>query len=271
MLVIYPVQSTFELFGQKIHFYSVCMFCAIAFSYFLAILFSEISKHTSREVVSDFSPFMIFVSVIGARLYYVFLSPEYYLNNPIAVFMIWQGGLSIHGAIIAAIICSVIYCKIRELSFFAYADVFALVAPLGQAIGRWGNYFNQEAFGAPLHTHNALISLYVDMRHRPYEYSDLSYYHPAFLYESILDLVLFVILLYIMRKTAFKSVDFPSGLTFFSYILLYSVIRAIIEPLRLDTVRYVCDVPFPLLVSIIGIIAGFIGINFVLKQIPMNK
>jgi len=198
MIVLSPSSSSFNLLGLEIKFYSVCMFFAIAVSYFAAIKFSNYFKKTNTDILIDFSPLMILISIIGARLYYVLLCFDYYKENLLSAFFIWQGGLSIHGAIIAAIIFGAVYFKIKKLNFFDYADIISLVTPLGQAIGRWGNYFNQEAFGKP--TYDSFIALFVDKNMRPVKYIDNEYFHPAFLYESILDLTVFFILFLIMKK-----------------------------------------------------------------------
>ena len=255
-MILYPPElNYFNLFGFNLHYYSLCIFFAIIICYLVSLfLSSKVMTAVDKNILSDMLPLLVVFSIIGARIYYVLLSIDYFILNPAAIFMVWQGGLSIHGAIIGGIIFGAIYAKKNKINFFPYGDIICATLPLGQAIGRLGNFFNQEAFGMP--TFNAPIKLYVSSNFRPEQYPNNKYFHPCFLYEAILDLLVFIILLILMKKTS-KSYD---GVIFFAYILLYSVVRAIIEPFRLDTVFYMGNIPFPLLISIFGMIIGVLGI-----------
>ncbi len=261
MILFPPEINYFSLFGLNIHYYSMCIFLAIMVSFGAAYYFAgKISSEVDKNVLLDFVPFLVIVSIIGARLYYVLLSIDYYVLNPLSAFMIWQGGLSIHGAFIAGVLFGFFYMKKNRLDFFSYADLIALVLPLGQAIGRFGNFFNQEAIGLP--AFNYKVAIFVEKQFRPYLYKDYEIFHPHFLYESILNFIIFLILLFLIKKTAKRY----SGLTFFTYILLYSSVRIFLEYLRLDTVRNLLGIPVPALVSAIGIVAGVTGIVIRLKK-----
>lgn len=262
MILSPPLFSYFSLFGFRIHYYSICIFLGVLISFFAAVFFAKkINSNIDTDVLIDMMPLLILISILGARLYYVLLSLDYFIKHPAVIFMVWQGGIAIHGAIIAGIIFGFLYLKKKKLPFMPYADVVSLVLPLGQAIGRWGNFFNSEAYGKPVPV-GFPIKLFVHMKYRPSEYINFDYFHPTFLYEAVLNIVIFLALIFLYKKTANKY----DGLTFFSYILLYSLIRIPLEFLRVDTVCYLFNIPFPVIVSVIGIIIGIIGICSRLKQ-----
>lgn len=261
MILQPPNSNYFLLFNSiQIHYYSICIFLGILFSFLILIfLVKKFKLNLSLDLIFDFTPFLIIFSAIGARAYYCLGAFKYYSSNPIEIFMINKGGISIQGAILGGIIFSLIYFKIKKVKFLPYADIFATVLPFGQAIGRFGNFFNQEAFGMPVV--NSPIKLFVDEQFR-LNYQEYNYFHPMFLYESILNLIIFSILIFILKKTANKI----DGLVFYSYILLYSFVRLILEFFRLDCTFFVFNIPFPAIVSLIGIIVSFIGILFILKN-----
>lgn len=262
MILAPPLFNYFTLFGFRIHFYSLCIFCGVVVSFFTMLyLCKKYNPKLNRELLIDIAPFLIVFSVIGARLYYVLLSLDYFINNPVAIFMVWHGGIAIHGAIIGGILYALYFLKKRKTEIFPYFDAVSLVLPLGQAIGRWGNFFNSEAFGKPV-SDDFLIKLSVHFKYRPQGYTDFDYFHPTFLYESVLDLLIFGIIFLIYKKTASRA----CGLTFFSYLILYSLIRIPLEFLRIDTAYYLYNIPFPVLVSVVGIFIGIVGIYKRLKQ-----
>jgi phosphatidylglycerol:prolipoprotein diacylglycerol transferase len=172
-----------------------------------------------------------FGGIIGARLYFVALSWSYFQSHPWEICATWNGGLSIHGGIIGGLIAGCIYTHINRLPAFQYADILTSVAPLGQAIGRWGNFFNCEAFGKPVDD-SFPLKLFIPPDKRPALYSHNSYFHPTFLYESIWDFVLFLLLYFV----ALPRLRAYPGLGFTLYIAGYSLGRILIEPLRVDSI-----------------------------------
>ena len=145
--------------------------------------------------------------------------------------MFWRGGLAIYGAIIAGVMTIVYYCKKYRLFTWAYLDIFAVVLPLGQAIGRMGNYFNQELFGRPC---DYKWCIPIEPLNRPLDYQNFLYFHPVFLYEFFLNFLLFIILFVLS-----KSKRMTAGSITASYLIGYSVIRFFMEFLRLDVVQTV--------------------------------
>lgn len=202
--------------------------------------------------------------VIGARIYYVALSIDSYIANPLAALEIWKGGLSIHGGIIGGIIAGVAFLKREKKPVLPYADIIAATIPLAQAIGRWGNFFNSEAFGRPVQA-DFPLKLAIAPQYRPASYQAESYFHPTFLYESIWNLALFAIL-YRLSSSNLKK---KPGVIFCLYLIGYSLGRVLIEPLRVDTVRYFMAVPVPVLVSAITVGAALaLMLHFIYGREP---
>lgn len=174
-------------------------------------------KGIKPEIVDDFVIVVVPMAIIGARLYYVLFELDKYIQNPRAIFAIWEGGLAIHGGILTGIAVAVIFCKIKKVNFFSFADIVAPSLILGQAIGRWGNYVNQEAFGRETDLPWAILI-------------DGKYVHPTFFYESMWNLLVFAALVYVLRKVKLKE-----GSIFALYLIGYSVGRVFIEGLRTDS------------------------------------
>lgn len=215
----------FRIFGLDIRWYGIL----IAAGMLLAIV---VSKYTCRIRGIDYDSFLngVFIAlpagIIGARLYYVIFELGYYINNPLQIFNIRQGGLAIHGGLIFGLLAAYIYIRKKKLSFFKAADAAAPCIILAQSIGRWGNFFNQEAHGGPVS--------YDFIKHFPEViqkgmYIEGTYYQPTFLYESLWDFTSFIILLIILRRSN------KNGIVLFSYIGLYSIGRFFVEGLRTDS------------------------------------
>ncbi|PEB50387.1 prolipoprotein diacylglyceryl transferase [Bacillus pseudomycoides] len=181
-----------------------------------------------KDTFIDLVLFAVPISIICARTYYVIFEWQYYGQNPIQIFNIRQGGLAIHGALIGAVITGIIFAKIRKVSFWKLADIAAPSILLGQAIGRWGNFMNQEAHGGEV-TRQFLEGLHLPQFIINQMYIDGVYYHPTFLYESLWDFA-GVILLLLLRKANLRR-----GELFFTYLIWYSVGRFYVEGLRTDS------------------------------------
>lgn len=194
------------------------------------------------------------VGIVGARLYYVIFEFENYKNNIIDAFNIRNGGLAIHGGLIFALGTALIYTKIKKLNFIKFADVAAPSIILAQALGRWGNFFNQEA-------HGDAVS-YEFIKHFPMFIQNGmningTYYNPTFLYESTWNITVFLILMIILRRSK------KNGIVFFTYIGLYSIGRFIIEGMRTDSLM-IGSIRMAQLVSLSGVIIWlvFITLNY---------
>lgn len=170
----------------------------------------------------------VLVALLGARLYYVLFNWDYYAANPAKILAVWEGGLAIHGGLIAGSLATILYCRHAKLSLPLTLDIMAPCLAIGQAIGRWGNFFNQEAFGVQT---NLPWKLYIDPAHRPPDLAAFEYFHPTFLYESLWNLLVFGILWFGLRKRLQER----RGALTLCYLGLYSIGRFFVEGLRIDS------------------------------------
>ena len=227
-----PGAVAFHIFNWPIRWYGVF----VALGFLIGYLFAErlINKYSDRITLSlrhfhDLVFWILIFSIVFARLYFVILSWNYFKDHLNEIPRIWYGGQSVHGGILGAVIAALLYTGIKKISFYKYMDIIALVFPLGQAIGRWGNFFNNEAFGKPIQ--NGLMRLYIPQEFRPEQYIDDKYFHPTFLYESFLDFVIFVFLY--KKYNLWKE---KPGKIFWVYLSSYSLIRFFLEFLRVDSI-----------------------------------
>lgn len=190
--------------------------------------------------------------VVGARLYYVLLNYKHFLSEPLQALMIWTGGLSIHGGLFGGALAGFLYCKWKKLPFLQTADLILGVMPLAQSIGRWGNFFNSEAFGRPVSS-DFPLKLLIPPESRPWEFKDQMYFHPTFLYEAIYDLLLFVLLYFGLAERLRK---YP-GMLACLYFAGYSIGRLIIEPMRTDSLL-AFGIPAAILTSSILLVVSII-------------
>ena len=172
--------------------------------------------------------FGVMWGLIGARLYYVLFNWGYYGLRPLKILAVWEGGLAIHGGLLAGALATAIYTVRKKLPVLTYMDIMAPSLPLGQAIGRWGNFFNQEAFGIPT---DLPWKLYIEPYHRPPDLAAFEYFHPTFLYESLWNLLVFAILYLLLRR----RLEQAPGALLLCYIGLYSIGRFFVEGLRIDS------------------------------------
>ena len=195
-------------------------------------------RHVNTEIVLDSFTWVVLGGVIGARIWHILTPPAsmveqgittmYYLTHPLAAIAIWRGGLGIPGAVAGGALAFYFYSRKRGLDFGLWADIFAPGLALGQAIGRWGNFINQEVYGSPS---NLPWAITIDPAHRLPEFMEYSTYHPLFLYESLFNLLNMGFLLWLSRKFADRL---KSGDVFLTYLITYPVFRFFMEFLRLD-------------------------------------
>lgn len=241
------------IFGVNIYFYGVILAMAILAGSFVADYLGQKFFDLKKETVIDMTPYLVIFGIIGARLYYCLLNYDFYLRFPTEILAIRHGGISIHGAILGGLIGLLIFAKRHKVNALKLCDVSACGLVLAQAVGRWGNFFNSEAFGLPT---NLPWKLYIAPQYRPIPFTDYEYFHPTFLYESILDLVVFGILILILKKNWNKK----EGNLALIYLILYSFVRIFVETLRIDSVRDIFGVPVAIFVSICIIIVSFVAL-----------
>jgi phosphatidylglycerol:prolipoprotein diacylglycerol transferase len=195
--------------------------------------------------------------LVGARLYYVLFSWDYYAAAPWKILAVWEGGTAIHGGLIGGVLAGAAYARWRRLPLARCLDAAAPALALGQAIGRWGDFFNEQAFGPPT---SLPWGLYVSPAHRPLPYVQADFFHPAFLYESVWSLIVLGILLTSRRRLAGAP-----GALFLAYLGWYSLGRLWIEMIRVDALMLG---PFRVaqLASAVGILLAVIGVPRMMKE-----
>lgn len=194
----------------------------------LALAQREAARHGGAQDFLATACVALAGGIVGARLYYVAFHWEYFSRSPLKVFALWEGGVGIFGGILGGVVLLVTYSRWHRLPLGRYLDIIAPSLVLGQAIGRWGNFFNEEAFGRPT---DLPWALHISPAHRPADFRGFEYFHPTFLYESLWDLGVFLILYFILRARC-RAVP---GSLFLAYVMLYSLGRIPIEQLRLDS------------------------------------
>jgi phosphatidylglycerol:prolipoprotein diacylglycerol transferase len=187
------------------------------------------------DIVWDLLTYLLIGGIIGARLWHILTPPpssgitaSWYFTHPLDALAIWKGGLGIPGAVMGGLVVLYFYARRRKLNFAEWTDIVAPSIALGQAIGRWGNFFNQELYGAPT---NLPWKIFIDPQHRLTGFTDVEYYHPLFLYESLWNLGNMFLLLWISRRLGDRL---KKGDLFLIYLITYPVGRFLLDFLRLD-------------------------------------
>jgi phosphatidylglycerol:prolipoprotein diacylglycerol transferase len=244
----------------SIRWYGVLIATAMALGLYLASREAVRRGEPSDELLKA-AEFALIGGLLGARLYYVLFNLDYYQREPWwRVFAVWEGGLAIHGGLIGGLLAGGAYVASRGLPLRTYLDIAAPYLALGQAIGRWGNFFNEEAFGGP----TALPwKLYISEAHRPPQFIDQPYFHPTFLYESLWDLGVFAVLVLGLRR----RLEPAPGALFLAYLGLYSLGRLWIEGLRTDSLM-LGSIRVAQLVSVIAIVVAAVSLPLLLRRRP---
>lgn len=242
----------------QIYWYSIFIFLGMLVA--CIIVYFEAKK---RKINEEFLLNLIFNSIIigilGARLYYVLFNLDYYLSYPIEILQIWNGGLAIHGGIIAALIFIIFYCRKHQVPVLKMLDIIVVGLIIGQAIGRWGNFFNSEAYGG-ITTYEELKNAGIPSFVINGMYILGEYRQPTFLYESIWCFFGFLTMI-ILRKYKYLKIGQLTGF----YLMWYGTIRLLIEGLRTDSLM-LGPIKIAQLVSFIFIIAGIIIYFYYIKK-----
>ena len=242
-----------------IYWYSILIVLSLVIGIYFASKQAERNGIT-KEFLLDLVFYLVPISIIGARIYYVIFNFSVFKDNILDIFKIWEGGIAIYGAIISSIIFIIYYSRKKNKDILLTLDTMVPYLILGQAIGRWGNFINKEAHGS-LTTLDNLKSMYLPKFIINGMYIDGNYYIPTFLYESLWCLLGFIILLIIRKKDKFKH----KGILLFIYFIWYGIGRFFIEGLRTDSL-YLGIFRISQIVSIIIILIGIIGLIYVLRR-----
>ncbi|GCL43795.1 prolipoprotein diacylglyceryl transferase [Anabaena sp. FACHB-1250] len=221
-------------------------------------------RHVNPDLLNDLSIWLVIASIPAARLYYVLFQWSEYSQHPEKIIAIWEGGIAIHGAILGGVVAALIFAKLNQISFWQLTDLVAPSLILGQAIGRWGNFFNSEAFGRPT---NLPWKLYIPPERRPLDLVNFEYFHPTFLYESLWNFMVFALLLTLFFRALSQKPRLKVGTLFLVYSVAYSFGRFWIEGLRMDSLM-LGPLRMAQMVSLGGMFLGLVGLAwlYVLKR-----
>lgn len=227
-----PDQGVWHLGPLPIRAYALCILAGV----FAAVWFGNrrwVARGGQPGQVADMAMWAVPAGLVGARLYHVMTDHQLYFGdgrNPVDALKIWEGGLGIWGAIAGGALGAALYARREGISMLAMADALAPALLLAQAMGRWGNYFNQELFGRPT---ERPWGLEIDVAHRPPGFEEFATFHPTFLYECLWNLAAIAVILLLERRFRLGY-----GRVFSLYVMLYCLGRGWIENLRIDTVEY---------------------------------
>lgn len=244
-----PNPIVLSIGGFNIYWYGVVLALAMILALAVFLYLGKI-KGLKVDDILDVATWLIIGGVIGARIYDVILELPYYLNQPLNVFKIWQGGLAIHGGIIGGLIVLLFFSKFKNLNFWKIVSALIPALTLGQAVGRFGNWFNQELFGRPS---GLPWSIPIDFFKRPAGYENYEYFQPTFLYESLLLLILFII-----TFTLVKYKKIGGKIIFAIYLIGYGLIRFGLEFIKIDATPVILNLRWPQFVSLIMILVGVV-------------
>jgi len=220
------VFSSFDIGGFQLRIYSLALLLAVLAGYLAGRKYfgAGILKPSEWEnlILLD-----LLAGILGARIHHVLSDWSYYSQRPLEIFLTWRGGLGFFGGLIGAALATYWYSRRKKIGFFELADRLSLALPLAHAIGRWGNFFNQEAYGLPT---SLPWRMYVAPEYRLDNYSQFDFFHPVFLYESLWNLLVFFLLLQFAKWGYLRN----PGKIFGWYLVFYAVGRFFIEGLRAD-------------------------------------
>ncbi len=245
----------FSIGSFEIKWYSVLIAIAVIIGYFLILSESKRFK-IKREFMFNMMFWALIFAIIGARLYYVLFNLEYYMSNPIEIFQVWKGGLAIHGGLLFGVITIIIYCKKYNVRVGKILDIIVPALLLGQAIGRWGNFFNGEAYGSIV-TYEQLVNMKIIPQ---FVIDNMlingSYHLPMFYFESLWCLLGFFLSLFLRRRKYIKD-----GQLVAFYMMWYGLARFFIEMFRTDALmagNFRIAQVVSILMFVIGLIVQFI-------------
>jgi phosphatidylglycerol:prolipoprotein diacylglycerol transferase len=258
-----PGPLVFQLGPLALRWYGLLIASAVLVGLALATRLGR-QRGIDPALITDLLPVLVLGAVIGARLYYVLLEWGQYRGNWLDVFAIWRGGIAIHGALLGGTAALLLFCRWRRQAFWPLLDVLVPAVALGQAIGRWGNFFNSEAFGLPT---DLPWKLTIPLTNRPAAFLNESTFHPTFLYESLWNLGVCALLLVLFHRGSKGRLALPAGALSCVYLMAYSSGRVWIEALRLDPLCLFSSPPFcqggvrmAQLVSLLLIALGGLGL-----------
>ncbi|MFM8935875.1 MAG: prolipoprotein diacylglyceryl transferase [Vulcanococcus sp.] len=225
-----PGPLLFQLGPFSLRWYGLLIAVAVLLGLLLSTRLGR-QRGIDPTLITDLLPILVLAAVVGARIYYVVFEWRQYQLNWLDALAVWRGGIAIHGALIGGTLAVILYARWRRVAFWNLLDVLLPSVALGQAIGRWGNFFNSEAFGLPT---DLPWKLTIPFANRPLNFLDQTTFHPTFLYESLWNLGVVILLLLLFQRGSRGRLALPAGALSCVYLLTYSTGRLWIEGLRID-------------------------------------
>ena len=259
MLLAFQFQSPgpelFQAGPLTIRWYGFLIAMAVLIGVSLSQYLAKL-RNVNPDLLGDLGIWLVVGAIPCARLYYVLFQWRDYAQHPEDIIAIWKGGIAIHGAILGGTIATLIFAKLNKVSVWQLIDLVVPSLAIGQAIGRWGNFFNSEAFGAPT---NLPWKLFIPPEKRPIDYLQSEYFHPTFLYVSLWNLFVFAILLLLFFWGIQHRDRLKVGTLTFVYMIAYSLGRFWIEGLRTDSLM-LGSLKIAQVVSLILLPLGILGL-----------
>jgi len=249
-----PNSILFSFGPLTVHWYGLFLVLGMAAGITVAWKLSSFYG-IEKEKILDLAIWLIVSGLLGARIYELFLEFPYYYQNPTAAFKFWEGGLAIHGAIIGGAIALFLFAKRYHLSAARLGALSVTRLSLGQALGRWGNWFNQELFGLPT---NLPWGIPIAEINRPLQYINETFFQPTFLYESLGCLLIFTFLLFLNYKWKNKIDDKKAIIIIIFYLIAYSLLRFSLEFIKVDITPMLWGWRWPQIMSLIIITTSLI-------------
>ncbi len=250
-----PGPTILELGPLTIRWYGLLIASAVLIGVSLSQYLAK-RRNVDPNLLGDLAIWLVIGAIPAARLYYVLFEWKQYSQHPDQIIAIWNGGIAIHGAILGGILAAIIFSRIQKVSVWQMADLVAPSLILGQAIGRWGNFFNSEAFGDPT---DLPWKLYIPPQRRPLNFINFEYFHPTFLYESLWNLMVFGLLITLFNRSLKGKPRLKVGTIALVYMVAYSCGRVWIEGLRTDSLM-IGPLRIAQIVSLSGISLGLLGL-----------
>ncbi|MDP3836641.1 MAG: prolipoprotein diacylglyceryl transferase [bacterium] len=259
-----PDPLLFSLGPVNIRWYGLILVIAMIAGIMSSVYIARRYK-IERDTILDLSVWVIVGGLLGARLYEVFLEFSYYASSPISIFKIWEGGLAIHGGIIGGALALFLFAKRHHYDALILAAIIVPGLALGQAIGRFANWFNQELFGLPT---SLPWGIPISFINRPIGYESFQYFHPTFLYESLGSLIIFFVLIYLINR--FSVLNYRRQMLIVAiYLIAYSLLRFTLEFIKIDPTPMLLGLRWPQIASLIFIIltATWLSITLKIRQL----
>ncbi|MBS3681763.1 prolipoprotein diacylglyceryl transferase [Ornithinibacillus massiliensis] len=253
----------FQLGSLPIYWYGVIIATGAFLGLYIAMKEAD-RIGLKKDLFVDLVVFAIPISILFARIYYVIFEWERYVGEPWwKIFAVRDGGIAIHGALIGAVLTAIVFARVKKIPFWQLADVAAPSLILGQAIGRWGNFMNQEAHGGPIMSQNVIDTHYSLLPDFIMDQMCIggTYYYPTFLYESLWNIVVLILLLWLRRRNPIR------GTVFLTYLAAYSVGRFFIEGMRTDSLYIVGNLRTAQFLSVLLIVGAIVFIIYRYKTV----